>query len=46
VRKEIRECPKKPWFDLFVERSNNIEKNGPGVFGKQFNEFLGDLASS
>jgi hypothetical protein len=43
VREEVQECPKIPWFSLFVERSRYIDKNGPGFFSKRFNEILGVL---
>lgn len=46
VREEVQECPKMPWFSLFVARSKYIEKNGYGFFSKRFNEYLGGMTLS
>jgi hypothetical protein len=41
VRMEVQEYPNRPWFQVFMERFEYINKNGHGFFFADFREYLG-----
>lgn len=43
IRKEIQECPNKPWVEAFTEKMRLIDERGPNYLDEQFNKSFGDF---